>query len=265
MNKHQTATTTIARRSVIKGAAIAVGMSASGCVESGTPPTATTGPNAAPQENLTPPKRIAGGALFDDRGYRLYGIIPVEPVSSSSQFMVDIQTATGRPVIWWHDTASRMDPTPETPGFDYAIWVTKEDADKVAQLPSIKSLVAVGPKQIREFGTPETASGRLAVRYYSVNRDPLVSKAVAATQDQIIQQWREATKDVAGIVINPGPERELTLNKVGDVPTEQIVIEFSTPTLDPAVLKMIRQHPQTMAIRWGDLFTEFYCPPCGMG
>lgn len=200
----------------------------------------------------------------EDNGYRLFTVVP-----AVENFYSHLSELKPQPtMIFWGSRRRLVDPqepAPPKPEFDYAVWATSDEAKALASEASVKSVTLIEPKHVVEIGEPDKAAGKLGVKLYPNSVGEHIERGPFASVDEVVKLWKQELSDVEGLVIKSVPTRKEPM-AFGDVPEDgQIQIDFKGDKLNAKVLEVIKRHPQTLAIKWGSLFTYFYCPGCGMG
>lgn len=243
-------------------AGLTLPLALNGC-ENTTPPSSSPSTGGSANRNNGLPDEISLGDVppFKDQGKRLYLVRPaVENLMAADIW----ETLNPKPIPV---TGIREGFEKKYPDSDFVLWATESEANTLKQHPAIESVDQKSDSDLCDIGDPNDKRAILCVRFLPNSEWIDGSVTGYASIDQIVDSWRKATRDIDGLVINPGTSVEAQpAAAVMNIPDpNQVVIRFSSPSLNPEVLKMVRRHPQTMYLQWGAVFTTFYCPPCGMG
>jgi len=155
---------------------------------------------------------------------------------------------------------------PQPPAVIWAIWVKPEAAKEIAEIPGVESVTEKKPKDIIEVGDAEDANGSLSVMFVPTPWNGMNSDQPHASLEQILASLRDESSMFDEVTFKTVEKKQLEPHAaIGNIPMEQIIVEFSTPELNETVLEIIKNHPQTMYLKWDGMFTQFVCPGCGMG
>ena len=243
----------INRRRLLKGTALGLSSTFLGCQVSSS--------NAQQTTAQTPTTES------DSPEYRVYII---KPADQEAFYQLTLKASPRIERFAWGSSSGfgRLN-QPNTPRTvkqrdpDWLVWANKEQAIQLESEASIESLRLLDAKSVVMIGDPKQAKGKLGVRLFPNSAKQNPEKETFASIDDVVSLWRKELADINGLSIKKGPQHND--RKWGAVPHNgQILIEFKGE-LDPKVLKVIKSHPQTVAINWGDLFRYYFCPGCGLG
>ena len=147
----------------------------------------------------------------------------------------------------------------------FLVWATAEEATKLQKNKRIGSVSVWRQRDIVVVGNENKAKGKLAVRLFPNTTDDKYDETTYEAIEEVVGLWHQQLASIRGFTIRSiQDEAHKNRGSLSRLLTGQVLFQFDGK-LDSMVIDVVKSHPQTIAVKWGDWFRKYFCPPCGMG